>query len=123
MGNAIGRVTGRSPAYSAVLLFVLARYAAVRLRGPGRTAATPRRMSRRSRAAFEDARPRVSTGTSASSLVLLSSLLCFEKNRRGALHKQSVASTARVFAAGTRAAQARGCVDASSCVFDYCTLS
>ena len=42
MGNAIGRVTGRSPAYSAVLLFVLARYAAVRLRGPGRTAATAR---------------------------------------------------------------------------------
>ena len=37
MGNVLGRLTGRSPAYSALLLFVLARYAA---RFLGRTAPT-----------------------------------------------------------------------------------
>ena len=40
MGNLLGRLTGRSPAYSAVLLFVVARYTALLVRGPRRTAPT-----------------------------------------------------------------------------------
>ena len=42
MGAALGRLTGRSPAYSLLLLFVLARHTARLLRGPDKLVATAR---------------------------------------------------------------------------------